>query len=288
MILAASDEGLRLLLGSIVIFLGTLAAVALGANPLLLAIRRREREYGKVLNRALLLDISPRMVTIITAICMVVLAAMLYSLTGWLLAVGVGLFLGVMVPWSFVRYLRRRRLRKLEEQLVSAIQTLASGVRAGLNLVQAMQMIARDAPRPISQEFAHLLREYEYGVPFDEAMAAAAQRIGSNDFQLLFAALRTHRERGGNLGETLDRIATSIREIQRLERQVEALTAQGRATARWLGAMPIAVLAIAYLFMGDDVKLLFTTPTGNWVLVTVVFLNLLGWLWIRKIMAVDI
>jgi tight adherence protein B len=288
MILAASDEGLRLLLGSIVIFLGTLAAVAIGTNPLLLAIRRREREYGEVLNRALLLDISPRMVTIITAICMFFLAAMLYSLTGWLLAVGVGLFLGVMLPWSFVRYLRRRRLRKLEEQLVSAIQTLASGVRAGLNLVQAMQMIARDAPKPISQEFAHLLREYEYGVPFDEAMAAAAGRIGSNDFQLLFAALRTHRERGGNLGETLYRIAASIREIQRLERQVETLTAQGRATARWLGAMPMAVLAIAYLFMGDDVKLLFTTPTGNWVLVTVVFLNLLGWLWIRKIMAVDI
>jgi tight adherence protein B len=149
-------------------------------------------------------------------------------------------------------------------------------------------MIVRDAPKPIQQEFAHLLREYEYGVPLDEAMNSAGERIGSNDFRLLFAALRTHRERGGNLGETLDRIAESIREIQRLERRVETLTAQGRATARWLGAMPMAVLAISYLIVPEGVRQLFTTATGNWILTAVVILNILGWLWIRKIMAVDI
>jgi tight adherence protein B len=100
--------------------------------------------------------------------------------------------------------------------------------------------------------------------------------------------LQTHRQRGGDLGETLDRIAESIREIQRLERRVETLTAQGRATARWLGAMPLAVLAISYLVMGDQVRLLFTESAGNLILMIVLVMNLLGWLWIRKIMAVDI
>jgi tight adherence protein B len=288
MMLAQGDESLRLLLGSVVMFLAILAAVAIGANPLLVAIRRREREYDEVFNRALLLEISPRLVTLVTAITMAFLGGLLFSITQSVLGLAAGLALGAMAPTLLIRRLKRKRVRQLEEQLVSVIQTLASGVRAGLNLVQAMQMIARDAPKPTRQEFAHLLREYEYGTPLDEAMTNAGTRIGSNDYQLLFAALQTHRQRGGDLGETLDRIAESIREIQRLERRVETLTAQGRATARWLGAMPLAVLAISYLVMGDQVRLLFTESAGNLILMIVLVMNLLGWLWIRKIMAVDI
>lgn len=288
MILLAQSEGTRLLFGSIVMFLALVAAVFLGTNPLIEAIRRREAEYREVLNRALLLEISPRVVTILTAISMVIISAMVFSLTGSLIATGLGIAGAVALPTAFIRYLRRKRIRQLDEQLVGAVQTLASGVRAGLNLVQSMQMIARDSPKPVSQEFAHMLREYEYGTPLDEAMQSAGVRIGSSDFRLLFAALRTHRERGGDLGETLDRIAESIREIQRLEGRVETLTASGRATARWLGAMPMAVLGIMYLIMPDQVRLLFTETAGNLVLVAVVILNILGWLWIRKTIAVDI
>jgi Flp pilus assembly protein TadB len=176
----------------------------------------------------------------------------------------------------------------LEEQLVGGVQTLASGVRAGLNLVQSMEMIARDAPAPLSQEFAHLLREYEYGVSLEDAMSNAARRVGLPDFRLLFAALHTHRERGGDLGETLDRIAESIREIQRLESRVRTLTAQGRATARWLGAMPAVVMAILYVIDSSGVVMLFTANVGKMLLALVIVLNLIGFLWIRKIMAIDI
>ena len=80
----------------------------------------------------------------------------------------------MLLPGLYIRWLTRKRLRKLENQLVGAVQTLASGVRAGLNLVQAMQMVSRDAPIPIKQEFAHLVQEYEYGIPLDDAMNNAA------------------------------------------------------------------------------------------------------------------
>jgi tight adherence protein B len=102
--------------------------------------------------------------------------------------------------------------------------------------------------------------------------------------------LRTHRERGGNLGDTLDRMAESLREIQRLEKRVESLTAQGRATARWLSALPGVILALIY-FLGiapDAVTMLFTDPVGRLILAAIVVLNIVGFLWIRKIAAVDI
>jgi len=277
-----------IIIGSIVILVLTAAAVLVGLRPLREAIRRREEEYDQIFRRALLLDVPPRLVTVGTGVVMLVLGFMGYAISRGPLGAGIGGAIGVFLPHAMVRYLRRRRLKKLEEQLVGGIQTLASGVRAGLNLVQSLTLIARDGPAPLRQEFTHLTREYEYGISLDEAMINAAQRIGSSDFRLLFSALHTHRERGGDLGETLDRIADSIREIQRLEKQVQTLTAQGRATARWLGAMPIIILAILYSFDSEGVRSLFTEPLGNVILGTIIVLNVLGFLWIKKTISIDI
>ncbi len=273
----------------IVMFFLIVMAVMVGVNPLLLAIRRREEKQDRILRSALLLNVKPRSVTVMTGILVLVLAVIgLIMMDGSVIAMTIFGAVGVMLPAVLIQWMVKRRLAKLEEQLVGAIQTLASGVRAGLNLVQGMQMVARDAPVPIKQEFGHLVQEYEYGIPLDEAMENSAARIGSSDFRLLFTALRTHRERGGNLGETLDRIALSIREIQRLDNKVRTETAQGRATARWLGALPCVVLGMLFLISRDSVTLMFTDTLGKAMLGGVVLLNLIGYLWIRKVMQIDI
>ncbi|HOD81700.1 MAG: Bacterial type II secretion system protein F domain protein [Planctomycetes bacterium ADurb.Bin126] len=278
-----------LLIISSVLFVGTFAAALLGLRPLKQFILEREALYDKVLRGSLLLDVRPRSVTVLNAFLVAVLGAIGYLATESLLGMAMLGFLGIFAPKAIMKILRQRRLAKLEDQLVAGIQTLASGVRAGLNLVQSMELVARDGPIPLRQEFGHLLREYEFGLPLEEAMHHAASRIGSGDFRLLFAALHTHRERGGDLGETLDRIAESIREIQRLENRVKTLTAQGRATARWLGAMPAIVLLIIYFLVNaEDVKNLFIDDLGKLILLGIVVLNVLGFMWIRKIMAIDI
>jgi len=171
---------------------------------------------------------------------------------------------------------------------VLGIQTLAGGVRAGLNLVQSLTLVARSGPVPLRQEISHLMREYEYGVPLEEAMEKCAIRVGSSDFRLLFAALQTHRERGGDLGETLDRIADAIREIQRLESRVKTLTAQGRANSRMLGILVLVAMGIFYLIDPKGVLLLFTDPVGNAILIAIAMLNVLGFLWIKKIVSIDV
>ncbi|RPI61639.1 MAG: hypothetical protein EHM48_05325 [Planctomycetaceae bacterium] len=273
---------------SVLMFMAVAAAVFVGTNPLLALILRQERLNDQLLRGALLLEIKPRTVTILTSVAMLMLGLIGYvfldNIAGFLLGGAIGVF----VPGMVLKLMRIRRLKKLEDQLVGGVTTLVSGVRAGLNLVQAMELVARDGPVPLSQEFAHLLREYEYGIPLDEAMSNCADRIGSGDFRLLFSALQTHRERGGDLGETLDRIAESIREIQRLEKRVESLTAQGRATARWLGAMPIVIGTIYYFIDSPAVLALFQQGLGNLILAAIVVLNILGFLWIKKVVAIDV
>ncbi|MFW6065193.1 MAG: type II secretion system F family protein [Planctomycetota bacterium] len=273
---------------SAVLFALTMLAAAVGLRPLGQVLLWRERQFDHVLRRQLLLDINPRSATVASVVFVLLCGAFGYLVVESV--VGVLLFAAgaAVAPSLVLRLLRARRVKKLESQLVEGIHTLASGVRAGLNLVQSLELVSRDGPVPLRQEFAHLLREYEYGMPLEEAMENAAARIGSSDFRLLFSALQTHRERGGDLADTLDRIAGSIREIQRLESRVEALTAEGRVTARVLAAFPAVVLGILYFIDAAPVAMLFTDTLGKVILTVIVVLNVLSFLWIRRIVAIDI
>lgn len=277
-------------LTSVLLFVLAGVAAAAAYKPALRWVLRQEARFEVVLQQKLLLDLRGRTLTLGTAA-----GAVLLGLGGYVMLRGnvVGMLLGAAaagaIPRVVLWFLQRRRREKLESQLVGGIRTLTSGVRAGLNLVQSMQLVAGDGPLPLRQEITHLLREYEYGLPLEEAMDNAVARIGSGDFALLFAALQTHRERGGDLGNTLDRIGNSILEIQRLENRVKTLTAEGRVSARFLGSMPLAVLAVLYFFVDRDaVVKLFSDPMGNVFLLVIVVLNVAGFLWIRKILSVDI
>ncbi len=251
-------------------------------------ILKQETGYDRVLRGHLLIDVKPRTVTLLGIGGVVMLALLAYLLIGSFLLAGLAAAVGALLPTVALKYLRFRRLYRLEDQLVNGIRTLSSGVRAGLNLIQAMELLARSGLRPIREEFGHLIREYEHGVSLEQAMENASRRIGSSNYRLVFSALLTHRERGGDLGETLDRIAESIREIHRLEKRIETLTAPGRTAARWMAAMPAVIMLMFYFISPEGVTMLFTDPLGKVMLLGIILMNALGFLWIRKIVNIDI
>ncbi len=279
--------GTTLLLSLAVLLLVALAVYA-GWAPISDWLRARQAFFTRSLYQLYVVDTTPQTVTWLTAALVPACAVGTYVLVDFWLAPALGGAFGLMLPVPITRYLMRRRVKKLEEQIVSGIQTLASGVRAGLNLVQSLQLLARNAPVPLSQEIGQLLREYEHGLTLEQAMIKTGLRIGSPTYRLLFSALETHRIRGGDLGETLDRIAQAIREIQRLEKQVETLTAEGRSAARMMAVMPFVILLILYVIDKQSVNELFTRTMGRFILLFVVALIGFGFWWIRRIVDIDI
>lgn len=292
------------------VFVLTALAFLAARVPVFGWLRRQEQFYTHSMYRLAYMQVSPRLAAWASAAVVPLMAILLLTIVsmgatgsqieadfqpGTLndiilkgLAVAMGIIAGLVWPNALTRYLIRTRIRRLEEQIVSGIQTLASGVRAGLNLVQAFQLLAKNASPPLSQEVAQLLREYEHGLTLEQAMGKTGQRIGSPTYRLLFSALEMHRIRGGNLGETLDRTADSIREIQRLEKHVETLTAQGRSAARMMAIMPLVILGILYLIDKRGVTELFVTQLGRFMLLAVLLLIMLGFWWIRRIIDIDI
>jgi len=259
-----------------------------GPGPIRQWLAQQEQSYDIVLRRQLLMDVSPR--TVMVGIALLVGVAFLFGLAlAESVVIGLALAVGAyFVPYLVIRHMEQKRREKLEMQLVDGLTTLASGVRAGLNLVQAFELLEQNHSAPIKQEFGAILREYQMGMDLNQAMRNASDRINSPLYRLTFTAIEMHRVRGGDTGQSLDRIAESIRDIQRLEGKLDALTSQGRTQATMMAVMPLVFLAILYLIMPDQVGLLFIDNLGRLILLGVVITIVLGFLWIRKIMSVDI
>jgi len=250
-------------------------------------VERFERYMQETLSELFIFDTTPRAVTCMVSGLTVFLVLALGISVGWVFGIPMGLIGGVVIPWATIYLMVSRRRAKLETQLMDGLITLANGVRAGLNLPQALRLIEEHGNKPLTQEFGLVLREVEHGTSLDVALENAGRRIKSHNFRLLFAALKTTRMRGGNIPETLDRLGKSLREISRLEEKIKAQTAQGKMSALLMAFMPLLVLGIYWLIDPEGVQLLFSDGYGQAILALAVMFDLVGFFWIRSIVTFE-
>ena len=226
-------------------------------------------------------------------------------LVGWIVTMAcafVGLWVGLdspvfaalavvflaAVPWYLLRRMAERRRLKIEDQLADAMVTLASAVRAGLSLAQAMEILASQCPKPINAEFHQIVAEYKLGKPLERTLTEAKQRLRSENFAMFAAAMLASHESGGRLNETVERIAQSVLESQRLERKILSETAQARKSAVYMAMAPAAILVVYYFVDPVNTAMLFTRMFGQVMLATAVVLDVLAYLWARVILNPDI
>lgn len=249
-------------------------------------LQRREAEFARGLNELFFFDFSPRLAARLSLASVLSVGLFFYLFDQHVITGLVGAVVGFFLPMGVMAYLRRRRRVRLEDQLTDALLTIANGVRASLNLVQSMQLVEKNHPAPVSQEFGFLLREYEHGMSVEDAMTNAARRLASPNYRLLFSALRTNREKGGDLATTLDRIAESLREIRRLEEKIRTTTAQGRYSALFMGLMPFVFIGILALIDAEGMALVW--EHGKWLAFVVAGLTAAGFAWIWRIVNIDV
>lgn len=193
------------------------------------------------------------------------------------------------LPWHILKVMAEKRRQQIEDQLADAMVSLSSAIKAGLSLAQALDILAQQTPRPICQEFQQIIGEYALGKPLERCLKEAKVRLRSENFALFAAAMEASRESGGRLNETVERIAHSVRELQRLERKVMSETAQARTSALYMALAPGVVLAMYYFFLDPvNTARLFTTFAGQVMLCIAVILNVSAFLWARKILNPEI
>jgi tight adherence protein B len=222
-----------------------------------------------------------------------VLAALLVGTAAGLLSqsfvIGVIFALvGAMVPVAAVSMKMRRRLNRLQGQVVDVLMILASSLRAGHSFLQALDLVAKEISEPAAGEFTRAVSEIRLGRPVDEALSALGARMGSEDFDWAMMAVNIQREVGGNLAEVLDTVAETLRDREGVRRQVKVLAAEGKLSARILTALPFLVgLYVAKINPGY-LNLLFSTRLGLLMLGMASILMAGGILLMRKMVRINV
>jgi tight adherence protein B len=221
-------------------------------------------------------------------VVVVVLTVLTLIVTGNLI---IGLIVGIfaaMIPAATVNFLASRRRKQFMALLPDTLSLLSGTLRAGYSLMQGVEAVSQEVAEPMGQELRRVVTEARLGRPLEEALDGVSARMASPDFAWAVMAIRIQREVGGNLAELLLTVADTMVQRERLRRDVQALTAEGRVSAMVLGILPIGLGAVMFVMNPDYAGKLLNDGLGNILLGLAVVSMLVGFVWMKKIIDIEI
>ena len=227
---------------------------------------------------------------VVLYIPLLALAAFLFTLLLGLPKI-FGLVAGVVAGWIpivVISRMRSRRLARFSEQLPDALDLMTSALRAGLSFPAALQLVAQESPEPLAQEFAVTFDEQNLGLDMKEALVNLTERVESVDLRFFVTAVIIQRETGGNLAEIMESIARIIRERFRILGDVKSRTAHGRFTGLVLSILPVGLGLVIFMIAPAYMMGFFHDPAGKYMLLACVVLQIMGYIWIRKVIQIKV
>lgn len=214
----------------------------------------------------------------------ILLAGAILGSLWWFPPVLVLVLLGML---SLTRWRLARRFKEIRYQFPGVVELLATSLRAGLSIRSALHQVTQQAPHPVAQELAIVERMQRIGIPMEGALQEWAKRLPIDEVKFIGFTISISAASGGNLADSLDRLANALRQRLMLEEKVDALTAQGRLQAWVMVALPLLLAAVLSWMDWSSMEPLWMTSTGHLVLAVVVGLEVVGLFWIRRLIRVN-
>ncbi|MBS0417471.1 MAG: type II secretion system F family protein [Proteobacteria bacterium] len=212
---------------------------------------------------------------------------MWFMMDGWFVPAVFAVVI-VVAPRVIFAVLARRRSLKIVLQLPDMLLMLGSSLRAGTSLQIALDVAMAETPAPLSQEMGIVVREQRLGVAVEDALETMGMRLKLDEMDLVIAAMTIARDAGGNLAETLDQLAHTLRAKATMEGKIRSLTAQGKLQGWIAAALPLLLLVVMSHMQHDAMAPMFNTLGGYATLAVIGLMELCGYFFIRKIVNIDV
>lgn len=214
------------------------------------------------------------------------LAAALFAGGFWpFLAAGAA---GFFLPDFYVERRLLRRRRDFVEQIPDALGAIGNSLRSGFSFLQAVEVAAQELPDPAAGEFLQVVRETQVDIPVEDALANLYERMPLPEVQLVVTAVIIQRQVGGNLAGLLEQVGDTVRMRLHVERELRALTAQGRLSGWIVGLLPVGLGGIISLFNRGYLSPLFSDVLGQVLLAAVAVMQVIGMLVIRRLVRLEV
>lgn len=177
-----------------------------------------------------------------------------------------GLSLGLGLPHLVIGFMGRRRRNAFINLFPEAIDLIVRGLKSGLPVSESIATVGQELADPVGIEFRRIDQSIRFGQSFDEALGGAAERLDLAEFRFFVISLGVQRETGGNLAETLENLSDILRRRRQMQLKVKAMSAEARASAMIVGALPFVMFAVLMVVDRDYVMKLFHDPRGNLLL----------------------
>lgn len=218
----------------------------------------------------------------------IVLATVGYMLINNLAGILGGAVLGLLAPSIIIKNTEMRRREKFRSQIIDAIMLISSSLKAGLSLVQSLEVLVEDMPEPINQEFGMLLNEHKMGAALEEAFEHLVERMPSTELKMIKTAIILSKQTGGNLPEILGRLSGTIRDKNKIQENVKTLTMQGRIQGVVMSILPVGFTIVVYKMQPGFFDTMLSSDIGKTLLIVAVALEIIGIILIRKISRVNV
>ncbi|MDO3378434.1 type II secretion system F family protein [Geoalkalibacter halelectricus] len=174
------------------------------------------------------------------------------------------------------------------EQLPDCLDLMARAVRTGHAMSSAMEIVVGEMDDPIRADFAAAVDEIKFGIPVDDALENMCERVTLTELRYFAITVIIHKETGGNIAQNFDNLSKLIRERLQFQRQIKALTAEGRLSAAILFFLPIAMALYLYVVNFDYLSLLWLDPFGKVLISAALVAQVAGFFVMRRMVAVEI
>ena len=211
-------------------------------NPALLQLRLTQTGKPWRLGQYVLVSVG---------LTVAMVAVFLFQGFPFLLAITVGLLLGVGLPHMVVSSLIKRRIKAFNAKFPDAIELMVRGLRSGLPISETMQVVAEEIQDPVGGEFRSVSDKMKIGRTMDSALQETAERLGTPEFQFFVISLAIQRETGGNLAETLSNLADVLRKRAAMKLKIRAMSSESKASAYIIGALPFIVFGLIWWINGS-------------------------------------
>lgn len=272
----------------VALVLGAVALLMFWARSAFIGWRQRFTEMARVSLADMFVFIDPAALFKINLAAFVALPLVVWVATGSPFLALLAALAGAVMPRITWAVLRRRRMDKLILQLPDGLTMMSGAMRAGAGLQAALELVVKESPAPLSQEFSILLREQRLGLPLEESLRGLSERLKQEDVDLFVSALTIAKEVGGNLSEILERLAATLRAKAVMEGKIKALTSQGKLQGIVVGLLPIFLAGVLYMMDPVAMTPMFVTYWGWGTMAVIAVLLMLGGVFIRKIVSIDV